>query len=113
MDDRTLQKIKKFEEKGKSANVIKFLNSKDLDVVRAAMDSLGNIRDEDSVNTVAHMIDNDKPEIRCAAAACLGKIGTEYCKTYLMHRAGKETDASVKEAISAALRELAANRTRR
>ncbi len=109
-NSRTLQKIKKLEEKRKSAKVIKFLNSKDLEIVKAAMEALGNIKDEDSVNTVAHSIDHDNPEIRSAAALCLGKMGTEYCKTYLLHRSGKETDATVKESISIALREISANK---
>lgn len=105
---RTIEKIKKLESKKKTNKVIKFLDSKDVEVVEAAMKALGTIKDEDSVNTVAHMIDSSDPAIRIAAAGCLGEIGTEYCKTYLQHRAHNESDENVKAAITGALHCIAA-----
>lgn len=107
---KAIEKIKKLEAKRKSGKIIKFLKSEDEDVVRAAISALGNVKDEDSVNTVAHLIDHVNPEIRSEAAKCLGKIGTEYCKTYLQHRVASETEENVKAAISEALHTIAANK---
>ena len=107
---KTIEKINKLAEKKKSAKIIKFLDANEVDVIIAAMDALGTIRDEDSVNSIAHLIDHEDPKVRCAAANCLGQIGTEYCKTYLQHRAASESDATVKTAITDALHTLAANK---
>ena len=73
----TIEKINKLAEKRKSDKVIKFLNSKEEEVVLAALKALSEIRDEDSVNTVAHMIDHEDPVIRREAAKALGGIGSE------------------------------------
>lgn len=104
---RTIEKIEKLGVKRKSAKIIQYLKTDDVEVLSAAMKALGNIKDEDSVNTVASLIDNENPEIRKAAAECLGNIGSEYCKTYLQHRAANEKDESVKSAISTALHAIA------
>ena len=71
----TIEKINKLAEKRKSDKVIKFLNSKEEEVVLAALKALSEIRDEDSVNTVAHMIDHEDPVIRREAAKALGGTG--------------------------------------
>lgn len=99
----TIEKINKLAEKRKSDKVIKFLNSKEEEVVFAALKALSEIRDEDSVNTVAHMIDHEDPVIRREAAKALGGIGSEYAKTYLQHRMATESDEAVKKAIMDAL----------
>ncbi|HKM34358.1 MAG TPA: HEAT repeat domain-containing protein [Lachnospiraceae bacterium] len=106
---RTIEKIKKLGSKKKSNKVIQFLDTNDIEVVKAAMQALSTIKDEDSVNTIAHLIDSSEPEIRIAAAGCLAEIGSEYCKTYLQHRIQCESDENVKAAISEALHCIAAN----
>ena len=55
----------------------------------------------------AHMIDNPDTKIRIEAAKALGSIGTEYAKTYLLHRLNAEQDETVKTAIKEALHTLA------
>lgn len=99
----TIEKINKLAAKRKSDKVIKFLSSKEQEVVMAALNALSVIKDEDSVNTVAHMIDHEDPVIRREAAKALGGIGSEYAKTYLQHRMATESDEVVKKAIMDAL----------
>lgn len=107
---RTMEKIQKLTEKRKSDKIIKFLDSKDSEVVFAALKALSEIQDEDSVNRIASLIDSDDAMLRKEAAKALGSIGTEYAKTYLMHRMGTEKDESVKTAISEALHTIAVNK---
>ena len=100
MEQHDLSKIQKLQEKGKSDKIIKYLSS-------SALEALSRIKDEDSVNSIAHMIDNPDTKIRIEAAKALGSIGTEYAKTYLLHRLNAEQDETVKTAIKEALHTLA------
>lgn len=108
---REIEKIKSLAAKRKSAKVIKYLDDKDTAVVIAALQALSEIRDEDSVNRVASMIDSEDPAIRKEAALALGNIGSEYAKTYLQHRMSAEKDEDVKKSIMEALHTIAANRS--
>ena len=87
---------KKLAEKRKSDKIIKYLDSADAEVVVAALKALSDIKDEDSVNSIAGMIDNENDEIRKEAACALGEIGSEYAKTYLQHRMTTEKNEEVK-----------------
>ena len=107
---KAIEKIHKFAEKKKSAKIIKFLDESDADVVVAALEALSEIRDEDSVNSIASMIDNENKKIRIEVAKALGSLGTEYAKTYLQHRMSSEQDEDVKKAISEALHAIAMSR---
>lgn len=106
----TIEKIQKLAEKRKSDKVIKFLDSKEEEVVLAALQALSEIGDEDSVNRIASLIDSDDAKIRVAAAQSLGSIGTEYAKTYLQHRMSTEKDENVKKAIMDALHAISAQK---
>ena len=64
MEQHDLSKIQKLQEKGKSDKIIKYLSSSDDTVVVAALEALSRIKDEDSVNSIAHMIDNPDTKIR-------------------------------------------------
>lgn len=109
-NQRTIEKIQKLTEKGKSDKVIKFLDNDSSEVVIAALNALSQIKDEDSVNSIAHMIDAEDASVRAEAAKALGSIGTEYAKTYLMHRMSSEKDETVLAAIKDALHAIAANK---
>ena len=100
MEQHDLSKIQKLQEKGKSDKIIKYLSSSDDTVVVAALEALSRIKDEDSVNSIAHMIDNPDTKIRVFRS-------TEYAKTYLLHRLNAEQDETVKTAIKEALHTLA------
>lgn len=106
----TIEKIHKLAEKKKSAKIIKFLDSRDEQVVLEALRALSRIGDEDSVNRIASMIDSEDAAIRKEAAGALGGIGTEYAKTYLQHRMTAEKDETVKKAISEALHVIASKK---
>ena len=84
MEQHDLSKIQKLQEKGKSDKIIKYLSSSDDTVVVAALEALSRIKDEDSVNSIAHMIDNPDTKIRVEAAKALGSIGTEYTFSLLL-----------------------------
>ena len=58
MEQHDLSKIQKLQEKGKSDKIIKYLSSSDDTVVVAALEALSRIKDEDSVNSIAHMIED-------------------------------------------------------
>ena len=105
--NRTIEKIQKLAGKKKTAKIIKFLGAAETEVAVAALEALATVRDEDSVNSIAAMIDSDVPAVRAAAAKALAEIGTEYAKTYLQHRAAKEQDETVKAAIRDALHVIA------
>ena len=68
MEQHDLSKIQKLQEKGKSDKIIKYLSSSDDTVVVAALEALSRIKDEDSVNSIAHMIDNPDTKIRVEGA---------------------------------------------
>ena len=51
-----IDKIQKLAEKRKSDKIIKYLDSADAEVVVAALKALSDIKDEDSVNSIAGMI---------------------------------------------------------
>lgn len=106
----TIDKIQKLAEKRKSDKIIKYLDSADAEVVVAALKALSDIKDEDSVNSIAGMIDNENDEIRKEAACALGEIGSEYAKTYLQHRMTTEKNEEVKTAIMDALHAIAAKK---
>lgn len=108
--NRTVEKIQKLVEKKKSDKIIKYLGASETEVVVAALEGLSEVKDEESVNSIASMIDNAAPEVRSASAKALGEIGTEYAKTYLQHRAATEKDEKVKEAIMTALHAIAAKK---
>ena len=108
--NRTVEKIQKLVEKKKSDKIIKYLGASETEVVVAALEGLSEVNDEESVNSIASMIDNAAPQVRSAAAKALGEIGTEYAKTYLQHRAATEKDEKVKEAIMTALHAIAAKK---
>lgn len=108
--NRTIEKIQSLAGKKKSAKIIKFLRASEPEVVVAALEALATIKDEDSVNSIAGMIDSSEAAVRIAAAKALGEIGTEYAKTHLQHRAAQEQDGKVKEAIMDALHTIAANK---
>lgn len=107
---RTFEKITKLAGKKKSAKILKFLDSKEPEVVVAALKALSEIKDEDSVNAIDHRIDSENVEIRKEAALALGEIGTEYAKTHLQHKMASEQDETVKAAIKEALKKIADSR---
>lgn len=94
-----LKKIEKLEAKRKSDKIAKYLESNDAETVAAALEAMGRIGDEVSINCVTSRIDNPDVTIRKAAIKATGAIATEYSKTILQHRITKETDEEIKALI--------------
>ena len=59
--NRTVEKIQKLVEKKKSDKIIKYLGASETEVVVAALEGLSEVKDEESVNSIASMIDNAAP----------------------------------------------------
>jgi HEAT repeat protein len=97
------EKIKKLEEKKKTGKIVAFLKSKETDVVCAAIEAMGNIGDEDSVNKLTGYLDHENAEVRVAAGKALWKTGSEYAKTQVTYQLTKEKDPKVVEAIHSAM----------
>ena len=99
-----LEKIKKLEEKRKSAGIIKLMDSRhaDTEVICAALDALSAIADEDSLNRITHYMEHETPAVRLAACRAGLKVGTEYMNTRVRYQLSAEQDAEVKKAIQEA-----------
>lgn len=98
-ENKDILKIQKLSEKRKSDKIGRYLTSGDIDVVKAAINALGVLQDETSVNLLSPLIEDNNPEIRKAAAIAFANGGTEYAKTLLQHQLTKEKDENVKEVI--------------
>lgn len=103
-DQSTIEKIKKLEEKRKSAGIIKLMDSKHAgtDVICAALESLANIGDEDSFNRITHYLEHESPEVRVAACRAGIKIGSDYMITRVRYQLSAEQDPEAKKAMQEA-----------
>ena len=72
-------------------------------MVCAAIEAMGNIGDEDSVNKLTGFLDHENTEVRVAAGKALWKTGSEYAKTQVTYQLTKEKDPKVVEAIHSAM----------
>lgn len=105
-EEREVTKIEKLTAKRKSDKIEKYLNDKDIEVVKAAIHGLGEIQDEDSVNSLSKLIEDENPEIRKAAIVAFAKGNTEYAKTLLQHLVATEKVDEVKEVARQALHNM-------
>lgn len=103
-DQSTIEKIKKFEGKKKSGQIIKLMNAKhaDAELLCAGLESLSKIADEDSVNYITHYLDHEDSKVRIAACRAGISIGTEYMKTRVQYQLSAEQDPATKKAIQEA-----------
>lgn len=74
--------------------------------LRAAMESYAHLAGEDSVPSIAPMLDHPSLDVRAAAARALGETGAESAKEPLNQRKSKERSYQVNLAINEALRKL-------
>lgn len=104
-DQSTIEKIKKLESKRKSGGIIKLMDSRhaDSDVIRAALEALANIGDEDAFNRITHYMEDEDPDIRLCACKAGIKIGSEYMNTRIHYQLSVEKDEATKKAIQEAL----------
>lgn len=80
MEQHDLSKIQKLQEKGKSDKIIKYLSSSDDTVVVAALEALSRIKDEDSVNSIAHMDRQSGSEDPCRSSKSIRQHRYRICQ---------------------------------
>ena len=105
-EERDLEKIQKLLSKGKTEKIEKYLNDKNIEVVKAAIAALGESKDEASTNLLSKLIDHQDPEIRKAAVVAFGKGKSEYAKAFIQHLFATEKDEQVKEVAMKVLNEF-------
>ncbi len=98
-----IAKIEKLAQKKKSDKLIKFLNSKDKEERIAAINALGKVNDEDSYNKLIALLSSQDTDERIAAAISLGQTSKDSAITHMNYHISKQTDAKVKEAMTAAI----------
>ena len=71
-DQGKIEKIHKLDTKHKTASIIKLMEGKhsDAEVICAALEALGDIADEDSLNEITHYLEHEDPAIRTKACCC-------------------------------------------
>lgn len=104
-DQGKIEKIHKLDTKHKTASIIKLMEGKhsDTEVICAALEALGDIADEDSLNEITHYLEHEDPAIRTKACCVAAKLNTDYLNTRVRYQMSQEKDPEVKKAIQEAL----------
>lgn len=95
-------KIAKAAAKKKSEPITKLLAKCDAQDLILAIESLGNIADENSCNYMVHFLDHEDKDVRLTACKACLKVNTEYMKTRVRHQLAMEQDAATKTQIQQA-----------
>ncbi len=95
-----VEKIAKLAAKGKTDKVVAMLKNKDAAVRQAAIAGLGQIGDDNSLNTLVVLLRDPDAEIRKGAIKALGALSTtdtrsSTAKTHLHHLKTNEKDPGV------------------
>ena len=100
-----IEKIHKLDEKHKTASIIKMMEGKhsDTEIICAALEALGDIADEDSLNEITHYLEHEDPAVRTKACCVAAKLNTDYLNTRVRYQMSQEKDPEVKKAIQEAL----------
>lgn len=98
-------KIAKWGEKGKAANLIKAAGSKKENLRLAAVKAMGNVDNEQVFNTLITLLRDRNPEIRIAVLESLGKLNN---KNAIEHVRGlvSDTDPKVSEKARQVLKDM-------
>ena len=74
-DQGKIEKIHKLDTKHKTASIIKMMEGKhsDTEIICAALEALGDIADEDSLNEITHYLEHEDPAVRTKAEYGLSK----------------------------------------
>ena len=98
-----LEKLEKLAAKGKGAKIIKFLNTKDFDVVKDAIAALGKCGGEDAINALTGLCQSTDKNTKIAAVKALANCGGTYSVTQISNDFIKEKDPELKQAMSETL----------
>lgn len=104
-----LNKIPKLVEKNKAEKLEALLKSKDMEVVLAAIDGLGQCTGDTAFNALVPLILSPDPQVRVHAVKALGVMGLPKSRTFLLHRKESEKEPEVLSAIEEALKKISVN----
>ena len=100
------QKIEKLVEKKNAAGLIRFINDKDSVI---ALKAVGQVKGDDSYNTLISLLRSPRADMRAAAATALGALGDQKARAHIDHLSKTEQDSVVLEAMKQALSKLHSN----
>ncbi|MBQ6550515.1 MAG: HEAT repeat domain-containing protein [Lachnospiraceae bacterium] len=103
---KKFEKLEKLAAKGKGSAIVRFIKSKDPEVVKDAIAALGKCGGEDAINALTGLSNSSIKDLRIAAINALGKCGGSYNTTLFSHDLSTEKDPEVLEAIKSALGEI-------
>lgn len=106
-----LDKIQKLVQKGKSDKLVALTGNKDPEVRQAAIRALGEIGDEQSLNTLVVLIRSDNPDDRAEAVRSLGELAIKdsrntAAKTHLQHLKTNEKEPVVIKALEETMNKI-------
>ena len=101
-----LSKVAKMAEKNQAEKLEKLLKDKDMEVVLAAIDGLGQCTGDTAFNALVPLILSPDAQVRAHAVTALGVMGLPKARTFLLHQRDEEKDAAVMAAIEEALKKI-------
>ena len=99
-------KIGKMIEKNDAEKLEKLLKDKDMEVVLAAIDGLGQCSGDTAFNALVPLILSPDAQVRAHAVKALGVMGLPKARTFLLHQKEEEKDPAVLAAMEEALKKI-------
>ena len=99
-------KIDKMVEKQNAAGLIKLVSDHDHVIALKAVEALGQVKGDDSYNTLITLLRFPAADVRAAAATALGNLGDQKARAHIDHMIKEEKDAVVQETMKKALSKL-------
>ena len=100
------EKIEKAVAKKRIPELIKFTQDKDMAIVKAAIEGLGKIKEDDSFNALIPFLSNADAQLRAATAEALGQLGNDHAKAFVLHAISIEKDATAKASMEKSVQML-------
>lgn len=98
-----LGKVTKAVEKRNAKALVELANHKDQEIKLAAIAGLGVVGGDDASNYLITQLHDAEVPVRIAVAQALGALGDMHTKAHVSAQLSKETDPSVREALSKAM----------
>ena len=100
------EKIAKLAEKGEEEKLVSFVNDKHEDVHLAAIDALGQCKDDVGFNALVPLVHSADRDVRIHTAQALSVQKQPRARAYLEHQLHSEQDPEVVKAIDEALSKI-------
>ena len=101
-----ISKIGKMIEKNQVEKLESLLKDKNMDVVLAAIDGLGQCTGDTAFNALVPLILSPDAQVRTHAVKALGVMGLPKARTFLLHQKDAEKDPAVLAALEEALKKI-------